>query len=64
MTSKPINLRAVRKAKARAENEKAAEANRAAFGRTKAEKLKSKAEKAKADAQVEGHKLEPGPGQI
>lgn len=61
MTSKPINLRAVRKAKARAETEKAAEANRAAFGRTKAERLKAKAEKAKADAHLDGHKREPGP---
>lgn len=56
MTDKPINLRAVRKAKARAEKEKTAEANRAAFGRTKAEKLKAMAEKAKADAHIDGHK--------
>jgi len=60
MTTKPINLRAVRKAKVRAEKEKAAETNRAAFGRTKAEKLRTLAEKAKADAHVEGHKREPG----
>lgn len=60
MTDKPINLRAARKAKVRAEKEKAAEANRAAFGRTKVEKLRAKAEKAKADAHVEGHKREPG----
>lgn len=61
MTSKPINLRAVRKAKVRAEKEKAAEANRTAFGRTKAEKLKTKAEQAKAGAHLDGHKREPGP---
>ena len=58
MTDKPINLRAVRKAKVRAEKEKAAEANRAAFGRTKADKLKAKAETAKAKAHVEAHKRE------
>lgn len=56
MSTKPINLRAARKAKARAEKEKAAETNRAAFGRTKAEKLHAKAEKAKADAHIDGHK--------
>lgn len=58
MTSKPINLRSVRKAKQRAEKETTAEANRAAFGRTKAEKLKAKAEKVKADAHIDGHKRE------
>lgn len=62
MTSKPINLRAARKAKARAETEKAADANRAAFGRTKVEKLKAKAETAKADSHMDGHKRDPGKG--
>ncbi|MFC2927012.1 MULTISPECIES: DUF4169 family protein [Hyphobacterium] len=60
MTTKPINLRAARKAKARAEKEKAADANRAAFGRTKAERLKAKTEKEKANSHLDGHKREPG----
>ena len=51
-----INLRNVRKQKARAEKETQAEQNRILFGRTKAEKLKQAAEKAQADKHVEGHK--------
>jgi hypothetical protein len=53
-----INLRAVRKQKARTEKEAAAEANRLKFGRSKAEKQKSAAEKAKADKHIDGHKRE------
>lgn len=44
-----INLRLARKAKARAEAERRAEANRLAFGRTQAEKLATKAEKVRAE---------------
>ena len=51
-----INLRNVRKQKARAEKETQAEQNRVLFGRTKAEKLKQAAEKAQADKHIEGHK--------
>ena len=51
-----INLRNVRKQKARAEKETQAEQNRILFGRTKAEKLKQAAEKAQADKHIEGHK--------
>lgn len=51
-----INLRNVRKQKARAERETQASQNRVLFGRTKAEKLKDAAEKAKADKHIEGHK--------
>ena len=51
-----INLRNVRKQKARAETETQAEQNRILFGRTKAEKLKQAAEKAQADKHIEGHK--------
>jgi len=53
-----INLRNVRKAKARGEKEAAAEANRLKFGRTKAEKLKNAGEKARSDKHIDGHKRE------
>ncbi|MNL51958.1 hypothetical protein D3C87_1750980 [compost metagenome] len=51
-----INLRNVRKQKARAERETQASQNRVLFGRTKAEKLKDAAEKAKAEKHIDGHK--------
>ena len=51
-----INLRTIRKQKARAGKEAQAAQNRALFGRTKAEKLKQAAEKAQADKHIDGHK--------
>lgn len=51
-----INLRTVRKQRARAEKEAQAAENRALFGRRKSEKLKQAAEKALADKHVDGHK--------
>ena len=51
-----INLRNVRKQKARAEKDAKAGENRALFGRTKAEKLKQAAEKTQAERHIEGHK--------
>ncbi len=51
-----VNLRQARKAKARAEAEKGAAANRAAFGRTKAEKSLTEAQKEAADRKLDGHK--------
>jgi hypothetical protein len=42
--AEPINLNKARKARARADAEATAAANRARFGRTKAEKLADKAE--------------------
>lgn len=53
-----VNLRQARKAKARAEKEVVAEANRHKFGRTKSEKLKDAAEKARAEKHIDAHKLE------
>lgn len=53
-----VNLRQARKAKARAEAEKKAEANRIAFGTPKAEKMRLKAEKALADRRIDGGRLE------
>lgn len=51
-----INLRNVRKQKARADKDAKASKNRVLFGRTKAEKLKDTMEKARADKHVDGHK--------
>lgn len=55
-----INLRQARKNKQRAEKEDKAEANRRAFGRTKAEKHLKKAEDLKATRKLDGHKLDKG----
>lgn len=49
-----VNLRAVRKAKARAEQENVAQANRAKFGRTKAEKARDKSEAERAARTIDG----------
>lgn len=58
MTAEIVNLRRVRKEKARADEKRAAEANRAAFGRTKAEKSVTKATKDAADRKLDGHRRE------
>ncbi|WP_332714513.1 DUF4169 family protein [Pelagibacterium mangrovi] len=51
-----VNLRQARKAKARAQKERASEANRAKFGRTRAERdLESKISD-KLDRDLDGHK--------
>ncbi len=51
-----INLRTVRKQKARADKAITAEQNRRLHGRTKAERELDAAEKARAERQIEGHK--------
>ena len=51
-----VNLRAVRKHKARADKEARAAQNRILFGRTKAEKQQQAAEKALAERHIDGHK--------
>ena len=51
-----VNLRTVRKQKARADKAVMAEQNRRLHGRTKAEKQLDAAEKARAERQIEGHK--------
>lgn len=53
-----INLRLARKAKARAEADKTAAANRAKHGRTKADKVRVKAEAGRAERDLAGKKLE------
>jgi len=51
-----LSLSKARKAKARADKEVAAEANRQKFGRSKADKLKDKAERTRTEKHIEGHK--------
>ena len=51
-----VNLRQARKRKARDDREKAAEANRLAFGRTKAEKQGTKLKKNRADKTLDGYR--------
>lgn len=53
-----VNLRAVRKAKARVSREVKAQANRAKFGRTKGEKLRAAQEAERAARQLDGAKRE------
>jgi hypothetical protein len=55
-----VNLRQARKAKKRADDRSAAAVNRAAFGRTKAEKAKEKAEAARAAGVLDGARRAPG----
>jgi hypothetical protein len=54
-----VNLRRARKAKARAEREKTAAGNRAAFGRSKVEKQVTKAERERAARAIDAHRREP-----
>ena len=59
MAADIINLRHVRKAKARLEREGEAAANRRLFGRTKAEKETERTERERAAKLIEGHRREP-----
>ena len=58
MTAEVVNLRGFRKRKERAENETAAQVNRAAFGRTKSEKKLNKAKLALEKKALDEHKRE------
>ncbi len=53
-----VNLRRARKTKERAAAEVAAQANRAKFGRTKAEKMASRADKDHASKVLNAHRLD------
>ncbi|MDR3470887.1 MAG: DUF4169 family protein [Devosia sp.] len=53
-----VNLRLARKAKARADKQAGAAANRAKFGRTKADKQTEAAQKALDAARLDAHKRE------
>ena len=52
-----INLRQARKARKRRDKDEQARHNRAAFGRTKAEKLASATTRQRDDRYLDGHKL-------
>ena len=54
-----LNLRQARKSKARAEAAAVADANRARFGRSKAEKRETAARDALAMRRLDGHKRTP-----
>jgi hypothetical protein len=53
-----VNLRRARKAREREDAERAAEANRRKFGRSKAERALAEAEDARARREHEGRKIE------
>lgn len=53
-----INLKSVKKARARVEKEREADANRAKFGRTKAERTLAEAEQDKRDRTLDGARIE------
>ncbi len=58
MSATPINLNRARKARARDEKRKQADANSVKFGRTKAERALDKAREEKANRTLDGHHLE------
>ena len=53
-----VNLRRARKAKARSEKDKTAQANRVAHGTPKALRNLAEARKGKAEQRLDGHRLE------
>ena len=60
MSGDVVNLRQVRKQKARTEKERQAERNRLAFGRTKAEKTLTRALNEKAEKTLDQGRIERG----
>lgn len=56
MMAEIVNLKQARKARARVEKDATAAANRAKFGRTKADKQTDAARKALADKALDAHK--------
>jgi hypothetical protein len=58
MMAEIVNLRQARNARARAEKEAGAAANRARFGRTKADKSAAEARRKLAEKQLDSHKRE------
>ena len=56
-----VNLRQVRKLKARADRERAADANRAAFGRTRDERERQRRLDEQAGRFIDGHRRERAP---
>jgi len=58
MPAEIINLRQARKAKARAEKDAQAEANRRKYGRTKAERMAQEDERIRARSRLDGLRLD------
>jgi hypothetical protein len=56
-----VNLRHARKQKARAEKERTATENRAAYGRTKDERERQRRLDEQAGRFIDGHRREPAP---
>jgi len=56
--SNVVNLRQARKAKARGEKERLAQANRAKFGRSKAERLEAEAQESRRVRALDGARRE------
>jgi len=54
-----VNLRRVRKQRAREDAEAQAQQNRIAFGRTRVERQLTEAERNKAARDLDGHRLKP-----
>ncbi len=61
MTGEIVNLRRVRKQRARAASDATAAANRVAFGRTKSETSLAATERRRAEDRLEGHRLPGAP---
>ena len=58
-----INLRAARKAKARAEKETEADENRARFGRPRQEQMSTEATRDMQDRKLDAHRVDGGAGE-
>jgi hypothetical protein len=56
-----VNLRQIRKARRRTEHDREAEANRLAFGRTKAEREQTAADRSLAERRLDGHRRDETP---
>ena len=59
MSEAPINLNKARKARAKADKTKRADANRALHGLSKAERAKAKAQAERRAATLDAHRREP-----
>ncbi len=57
-----VNLRTLRKRAKRQQDDRRADANRIAHGRSKSAKALEAAQRAKADHDLDQHRIEPGDG--
>jgi len=60
MSARIFNLKQARKQKQRTEKDRAAEQNRAKFGRTKGEKQRDRLKTDRAVAHLDGHRIDKG----